>query len=206
MRLIKKYANRKLYDTVDKSYITMDKLAGLIKDGEEVKIVDNKTGNDITGSVVSQLLARENKEEKREVPSGLLIQLLRRGSGTVRDYARKYASFWQSTMTMAEDEIDKLVNSLVKNRELSESEGNKLKKEIVGFSENARKWIKESVDKRVNETLDKMNLASRKQVNELTQKMEELTEKIEALEKIQTEIKTNQRSKKIDNVKPPGNS
>ncbi len=203
MRLIKKYANRKLYDTTDKGYITMEKLAVLIKGGEEVKIIDNQSGDDITASVVSQLLARENKSETEEVPSGILIQLLRRGSGTVKDCAKKYASFWRSTINMAEDEIDRLVNFLVKDRQLSESEGKKLKKDILGFSENARKWIKERVDKRVNEALNKMNLASKKQMNQLTEKMEALTQKIEQLEKLQTKKKSLSRHQKIDNIEPP---
>ncbi|PIP37195.1 MAG: pesticidal protein Cry15Aa, partial [Desulfobacterales bacterium CG23_combo_of_CG06-09_8_20_14_all_51_8] len=60
MHLIKKYANRKLYDTTDKRYLTMDRLAELIKAGDEVSIVDNETGDDLTSAIVSQLLARED--------------------------------------------------------------------------------------------------------------------------------------------------
>jgi polyhydroxyalkanoate synthesis repressor PhaR len=193
MRLIKKYANRKLYDTTDKGYITMEKLSDLIKNGEEVKIIDNKSKDDITASVVSQLLARENNEDKKEVPSGILVQLLRRGG----DYAKK-------TMNMAEDEIDKIVNILVKDRQLSESDENTVKKHMVSFSENAKNWIKESVDKRVNEALDKMNLATKKQMNQLIDKMDQLSRKIEWLEKLQAEKKSAAQAPKIDSVQPPG--
>ena len=65
MRKIKKYANRKLYDTKEKQYISMDQLSELIKAGEDVSIVDNKTGEDLTSSIVSQLLAKERKQSQK---------------------------------------------------------------------------------------------------------------------------------------------
>ena len=48
MHFVKKYANRKLYDTTDKRYLTMEKLGELIKAGEEVKIIDNETGDEFS--------------------------------------------------------------------------------------------------------------------------------------------------------------
>ena len=62
MHLIKKYANRKMYDTTDKTYISRQQLAELIKKGEEVTIFDNRTGEDLTTAIVSQLIGMENKK------------------------------------------------------------------------------------------------------------------------------------------------
>ena len=92
MRVIKKYANRKLYDTVDKTYISMDRLAELIKDGETVSVIDNQTDQDITVSVLSQLLAREKGGSGSEELSDMLSSLLRKSSDTVFGYAKKYSS------------------------------------------------------------------------------------------------------------------
>jgi len=183
MHKIKKYANRKLYNTTEKKYISLDQLAVLIKAGEEVSIVDNRTGEDITSSIVSQLLARDKKDEEAEVPSSILIQLLRRGGGTVVDYAKKYATVFQSAMTMAEDEIDRLVTLLVKDKEISESEGSKLKKEITGYAENLKKWMGDNIDHRIKEVLNVMNLVTKEQVKDLSTKIDALTKKIEKLEK-----------------------
>ena len=183
MHKIKKYANRKLYNTTEKKYISLDQLAVLIKAGEEVSIVDNRTGEDITSSIVSQLLARDKKDEEAEVPSSILIQLLRRGGGTVVDYAKKYATVFQSAMTMAEDEIDKLVSLMVKYKELSESEGSRLKKEISNYGENLRKWIIDSIDQRIKEVLNIMNLATKEQIIELTAKIDTLKKQVTKLEK-----------------------
>ena len=80
MHLIKKYANRKLYDTTDKRYLTMDRLAELIKSGEEVSIVDNETGDDLTSSIVSQLLAREDSDTDKAVPRSRILPSEKLGS------------------------------------------------------------------------------------------------------------------------------
>ncbi|MEN8244053.1 MAG: polyhydroxyalkanoate synthesis regulator DNA-binding domain-containing protein [Thermodesulfobacteriota bacterium] len=183
MHEIKKYANRKMYDRTDKRYITMDQLSKLIKSGEEVTIVDNSTGDDLTSSVISQLIGREKKNKDKGVSPRVLMQLLRKGGGTLSDYAKKYTSLWQNAFTMAEDEVDKLVNKLVKDKELSRSEGSKLKKEIVGYRDSLKSWISDSIDKRISEVLDVMNLPSKDRINNLVARVDALAEKIEELEK-----------------------
>jgi polyhydroxyalkanoate synthesis repressor PhaR len=183
MHLIKKYANRKLYDTFNKRYLTMDRLAELIKAGKEVKIIDNETGDDLTSAIVSQLLAREETDTDKSVPSRVLIQMLRKGRGTLFGYGKKYVSLWQSALTMSKDEIEKLVNSLIKDHEISESEGNNLKKEIIGFANNLKSWITDNIDQRVTEALDMMNLSTKAQVNDLSRRVEKLTKMVKDMEK-----------------------
>ena len=186
-RRIKKYSNRKLYDTVEKNYVSMERLADLIKGGEEVIIEDNKTSEDITSSVISQLLARDKSESKGDVPSGVLVQLLRKGSGTVVNYAKKYLGLWQSALTMAEDELDKLVSVLVKDKEISESEGGKLKTEILSYADGFKKWIGHRIDQRISHAFGAMNLATRDQILEITDKIEKLTKTVDMLEKFYLE-------------------
>jgi len=190
MHLIKKYANRKMYDTTDKRYISRDKLAELIKKGEEVAIIDNRTGEDLTTAIVSQLIGMDSKDKEKDsaVSSKLLMQLLRKGGGTLTDYAKKYVSLFQGALTMAEDEIDKLVNMLVKNKELSLSEGNRLKMEIVGYTNALKGWISESIDKRVGDVFDAMNLATNDDIKALSAKVDALAKKVKQLEK--TTVKT----------------
>ena len=185
MHEIKKYANRKMYDRTDKRYVTMAQLSKLIKSGEEVSIVDNSTGEDLTSAIVSQLIGREKKDKEKGVSPRVLMQLLRKGGGTLSDYAKKYTSLWQNAFNMAEDEVDKLVNMLVKEKELSRSEGSKLKKEIVGYTDSLKSWISDSIDKRISEVLDVMNLPTKDRINELAARVDALAEKIEKLEKSQ---------------------
>jgi polyhydroxyalkanoate synthesis repressor PhaR len=184
MHKIKRYANRKLYDITDKNYITLDRISELIKAGQEISVVDNQTGEDLTSATISQILARDKKLKNGDVVSSVLIQLLRKGGGTLVDYGKKYVSLWESGLTMAEDEIDRLVNRLVKDKELSESEGSRLKKDISGRADDLKKWIGDKVDQQINHTLNLMNLATKEQVVNLTTKIDSLTKKVEKLESL----------------------
>ncbi len=202
MHKIKKYANRKMYDTHDKRYVTMDQLSELIKQGEEVMVIDNRTGEDITTAVISQLIGRDNKEKDKTVSSQLLMQLLRKGGGTLTDYAKKYMALWQGAFNMAEDELTPLVNRLVKNKELSISEAGRLKKEILGYTSTLKSWISESIDKRVGEVLQSMNLPTNDQLKALSAKVETLSKKVRQLEKTQTAAKKKPAPKKPAPKKP----
>ncbi len=183
MHKIKRYANRKLYDTKTKEYITLDKIAKLLKSGEEISVMDNETGKDITAATVSQILARTKKGQTDNGASNVMIQLLRKGPGTLVDYGKKYISLWDRALTMADEEIDRLVERLVKEKEITPSEGSKLKKDMVNRAEDMKKWIAEKIDQRVNEALDLMNLASKEKVSQLTGKIDTLTRKVQNLEK-----------------------
>jgi len=196
MHVIKKYANRKMYDTEDKRYISMVQLSELIKQGEEVMVIDNRTGDDITAAIVSQLIGRDNKEKDKAVSSQLLMQLLRKGGGTLTDYAKKYVSLWQGAFNMAEDEVSQFVNRLVKNKELSIAEASKLKKEIIGYTNSLKSWISDSIDKRVGEVLQSMNLATNDHLTALSAKVDALSKKVQQLEKAKAAAKKKPRPKK----------
>jgi len=183
MHKIKRYANRKLYDTKSKKYITLDEIAKLLKAGEEISVLDNKTGEDITAATVSQIFARTKKGQTDNGASNVMIQLLRKGPGTLVDYGKKYISLWDRALTMADEEIDRLVERLVKEKEITPSEGSRLKKDMLNRAEDMKKWIAEKIDQRVNEALDLMNLASKEKVSQLTGKIDTLTRKVQNLEK-----------------------
>ena len=183
MHRIKKYANRKLYDTTDKRYISMDGLSALIKAGEDVDIIDNETGENLTATLVSRLIGRDAGDERDTVSPGMLIQLFRKGGGALTDYAKRYVSLWQSAFTMAEDEIDTLVKRLVRNRETPRSEAGRVKGEIMGFTASLKEWITDTVDSRLNEVLDAMNLAKKDQIAELSRRIQELETRLDTYEK-----------------------
>ena len=181
MHTIKKYVNRKMYDTTDKQYVSLSDVAELIKSGEEVSIIDNKTGEDLTAAIVSRLIGQEKKTRQKVVSPRVMMQLLRKGSDTLTDYAKKYTTLLQSAVTLAEDEVDKLVGTLVQDKELSRSEGSRLKAEITGYTSALKKWIGERVDRHMNEALGAMNLASRDQVKTLEDKVDALTREMARL-------------------------
>jgi len=75
---IKKYANRRLYNTGTSAYVTLEDLAGMVKKGEDFVVYDAKTGEDITRSVLTQIIfEQENKEGQNLLPIAFLRQLIR---------------------------------------------------------------------------------------------------------------------------------
>lgn len=83
-RRIKRYDNRKLYDTEASAYVSLDDIAELVRRGETVEVVDNATGTDLTAQTLTQIILEEGKSGRQVIPSDLLHQLLRR-SGEVFD-------------------------------------------------------------------------------------------------------------------------
>lgn len=192
-----------MYDSHDKRHISREQLATLIKKGEEVLIIDNTTGEDLTVSIVSQLIGLDEKNTDKSISPRLLMELLRKGSGTFTDYAKKYISLWQGAFNMAEDEIDKLVCRLVKNKELSNDEGSRLKNEIIGYTEGIKRWISDHVDKRVGEVLAALNLPTNDQMKTLSAKVDVLSKKVEQLEKDRKTSKRRPRKTAIAKKPPP---
>jgi polyhydroxyalkanoate synthesis repressor PhaR len=75
---IKKYANRRLYNTGTSAYVTLEDLAGMVKKGEDFVVFDAKTGEEITRSVLTQIIfEQENKEGQNLLPITFLRQLIR---------------------------------------------------------------------------------------------------------------------------------
>jgi polyhydroxyalkanoate synthesis repressor PhaR len=182
MRVVKKYANRKLYDTVDKTYISMERLAELIKEGEEISVIDNQTDQDITVSVLSQLLAREKRGNGSEELSDVLSGLLRKSSDAVFGYAKKYGTRWQGAMSMAEDELEKLTKLFFKGREMEEEEKKDFKQGVMGQAEKLKHWISDKVDQRVSDVLKMMKLVSREEFDAMNETLSSLEKRVKAVE------------------------
>ncbi len=77
-RQIKRYGSRKLYDSVESQYVSMQEVAAMIRDGQQVEVVDNKTGEDVTIQVLTQVISEQGRRGN-SFPSGLLHDLIRAG-------------------------------------------------------------------------------------------------------------------------------
>ena len=74
--IIKKYANRRLYNTDKSTYVTLDHLAGMVRDGQDFVVKDAKTGEDITRSVLAQIIFEEESKGHNMLPTNFLRQLI----------------------------------------------------------------------------------------------------------------------------------
>src|SRR4029453_9744443 len=78
-RIIKRYANRKLYDTEHSRYVTLDQISEMIRNGDDVKIVDNKTKEDLTTITLAQIIFEEEKKQKSFLPLGAMRNIIQSG-------------------------------------------------------------------------------------------------------------------------------
>jgi polyhydroxyalkanoate synthesis repressor PhaR len=75
-RLIRKYGNRRLYDTTEKRYVNLDEIANIIREGSDVKVVDAKTSEDLTRSILTQIIVEETKNRNGGLPLEILRELV----------------------------------------------------------------------------------------------------------------------------------
>jgi polyhydroxyalkanoate synthesis repressor PhaR len=84
-KVIKRYTNRKLYDTVESRYVTLDEIAEMVKQGVEVKILDNRTKEDLTSVTLAQIVFEEEKK-KNQMPLSVLREIIRRPGDSITDF------------------------------------------------------------------------------------------------------------------------
>ena len=88
--VIKKYANRRLYDTESSSYITLDRLAQMVREGREFQVVDAKTGEDITRQVLTQIIVDEESRGSTMLPLNFLKQLIGLYGNSMQTFVPQY--------------------------------------------------------------------------------------------------------------------
>ncbi len=85
VRLVKRYESRKLYDTEESRYVSLDELAEWIRGGQEVRVVDNATGAEVTAQTLTQIILDEGRRGTSFLPSELLHELVRAGQRAVEN-------------------------------------------------------------------------------------------------------------------------
>lgn len=83
IRLIKRYGSRKLYDTEESRYVSLEELAGWIRHGQQIRVVDNKTSDDVTAQTLTQIISEEGRRGTSLLPNELLHELIRAGEQAV---------------------------------------------------------------------------------------------------------------------------
>ena len=107
---IKKYANRRLYNTGTSTYVTLEDLAAMVKNGEDFMVYDAKTGDDITRSVLAQIIfEQENKAGQNLLPTTFLRQLIRFYGDSMQMVVPKYLEQSIATLTQEQEKFRKQI-------------------------------------------------------------------------------------------------
>ncbi|QFU17781.1 polyhydroxyalkanoate synthesis repressor PhaR [Microvirga thermotolerans] len=104
--VIKKYANRRLYHTGTSTYVTLEDLAGMVRQGEDFVVFDAKTGEDITRSVLTQIIfEQENKEGQNLLPVTVLRQLIRFYGDSLQSLVPSYLEFSMENLSREQQKL-----------------------------------------------------------------------------------------------------
>ena len=179
MRVIKRYSNRKLYDTEARQYITLDSIADLIRQGEEVQIIDNRNGDNLTALTLSQILCELEKKRAGFLPHAILATLVQAGGNTLASLRHSLASqlgLWQNF----DEEIERRIQSLILQGELSEEEASRFLLKLLERDTSSPKmfWIDASAFERL---LNGHGLLTREDLYELAEHVDALEAELEAL-------------------------
>ncbi len=108
---IKKYANRRLYNTATSSYVTLDDLCGMVKEGQEFVVYDAKSGDDITRSVLTQIIVEEEAKGQNLLPIGFLRQLISFYGDSLQSLVPRYLDYSMENFCGNRDQMRKYLQS-----------------------------------------------------------------------------------------------
>lgn len=181
MRTIKRYSNRKLYDTQDKRYITLEQISALVQDGEDIKVIDNQSGEDLTTVTLSQVLLDQEKKKEKPLPKWAFLEMIQRSSTSLLDVFKRTVFTWFENSFVSEETIDKNVENLVKGGQITKDEAKRLKTEFKSRASAFKQRLDEAVERRVDEILGALNIPSKTDFAKLNERLEALTDKVDAL-------------------------
>jgi polyhydroxyalkanoate synthesis repressor PhaR len=176
MRAIKRYPNRKLYDTQAKAYVTLDGIAALIRQGEEVQIVDHTSGDDLTALTLTQIILEQERKEGGYLPRSVLTGLIRAGGDTLTNLRRTLVS--SDLLRQVDEEIDRRLQGLLKRGELAEDDVRRLRDKLLSaeFPLSRRPEISEE---EFVQTLAERGVPSRREFERLSQQVAALLDKLD---------------------------
>ncbi len=117
MRTIKRYANRKLYDLQTGSYITLDEIASLIRQHEDVEIIDHASGQDLTTITLMQIIFEEEKRANSDLPRAALTRVLQAGAAL-----RSSVNVFLDPESHFDTDLRRRFARLVRNAQIAEAE------------------------------------------------------------------------------------
>ncbi len=137
---IKKYANRRLYHTGTSSYVTLDDLANMVKDGEEFVVLDAKSGNDITRAVLGQIIFEQENKGEHLLPIAVLRQLIKYYGDSMQALVPSYLESSLAAFRQDQDKLREQLSGAFKGNAFEVME-EQARRNMDMFSEALKMWV-----------------------------------------------------------------
>ena len=139
MRVIKRYDNRKLYDTQSSKTVNLSEIADMIRQGDEIQVIDSQ-GHDITPKILGQIFLQENLETKQLFLNKFVLQGLIQEGQNIESVIKKFLLGGIGLASLTHEKLDQIVTELIKRGELAEDQRARFIKEMLEKgSENIHK-------------------------------------------------------------------
>lgn len=179
MPVIKRYPNRKLYDTDAKRYITLNEIAALIRAGEEVLVKDHATDEDLTAVVLTQIIFEQEKLQKGFLPKSVLTNLVRAGGdtlGTLRRGLTLPLDLWRHV----DEEIDRRLQFLISKGDLGKEDGLRLREKLLSPAMGVRE-ADDNEGPDLEQLLTAHGVPTRDELERLHAQIEQLSSKLDSM-------------------------
>jgi polyhydroxyalkanoate synthesis repressor PhaR len=179
-KVIKRYTNRKLYDTVESRYVTLDEIAEMIKAGAEVKVIDNRTKDDLTSVTLAQIIFEEEKKTSK-MSLETLRDLIRHGGEVAQRLVEGTQAELRGRVEAVRQAAEQRVQHLISR---GQATGDRAR-ELVQTSQETMTAMQRKVDERVRNAVEGMTALgdARRQLDEMTTRLEQLERRLEELSK-----------------------
>lgn len=174
-RLIKKYSNRRMYDTKTSQPITLSELADLIKQGEEIQVMGHPTGKDLTSITLIQILLGQEKD-KKEVFSVILRELIKKRENS---FLELFPTSLFAALNGAPFSVEKargIVRELVNEKRVSKTNGEKLLEGLLTRIQENKKVLEREIEDKLKKKIKEVENLYRRQILELRKNVENLRE------------------------------
>jgi polyhydroxyalkanoate synthesis repressor PhaR len=180
-RLIKRYANRKLYDTEESHYVGLQDILRLVRAGEDIEVIESRTGEDLTSVTLAQAMTEEEKSsDGSALPLEALKELIRRGSESLNEIMRISRLAGKGAVQIAEENTSKYFRKLVERGEMTEEEAGRYLKLLSRAVKKRRHSLENEIDERVRIYVKGLDLPSRSEIKKIGKKVDSIVEKLDA--------------------------
>ncbi len=191
MKLIKRYKNRRLYDTDRKKHITFQELALIVNSRIPFKVIENATGEDITLQVLARLLVEQAKKWDDIVDSKeILIETINLGGKRSMSILRNTYLAGLGIFNLSKQKAEEVIDSLIQAGQISQSDRNKAVMELLDKAEESAKKMKDRVVK------ESGNVQT--EINKLSEKVKNLTDRFRNNNEVADELRA--LSDKVDEL------
>ncbi len=193
-RIIKRYTNRKLYDKQESRYVTLEEIARLVRRGEDVKVVDNETEDDLTAVTLAQIILEEEKNKTHLLSVPFLRKLIRTGEARMQDLSDRATRSFEAIGDLTE-QVGERVREVVGSPGRALGGGLSFLDELFELPQRRLARLREAA----RESIDKLrsNPTVRRELERIAHSLETLEEAISRLsegDESQSEVRPGTRS------------